>query len=88
MINQSVAGLNGRLNEQTGQFVRCPVCDQLLDLRDLDEILLHAHDMKFECDRGRGAGRRLLIQAGGGTRVAQDGERVFTIFLRQSGEAR
>lgn len=55
MINQLASGLNGRLNEQTGHFVRCPVCDQLLDLRDLDEILLHAHDMKFEPTAGEAA---------------------------------
>jgi hypothetical protein len=48
MTNQLFSRAETRSNEQTGQFVRCPVCDQLLDLRDLDEILLHAHELKFE----------------------------------------
>jgi len=55
MTSQLFSPAETRSNEQTGQFVRCPVCDQLLDLRDLDEILLHAHDMKFEPAAGEAA---------------------------------
>ena len=52
MINQLFSHAESRFNEQTGHIVRCPVCDQLLDLRDLDEILLHAHDRQFESAAG------------------------------------
>lgn len=48
MIEQSLPRGDASRNEQTGRILRCPVCEQLLDLSDLDEVLLHAHGVTFE----------------------------------------
>ncbi len=48
MIEQSRPRENASRDEPTGRILKCPVCDRRLDAGDIDEVLLHAHDVTFD----------------------------------------
>lgn len=33
---------------ESDHFVRCPICDKVLDMRDLGEVLDHLHGQEIE----------------------------------------
>jgi len=41
-----------RLSRQKWSFGNCPICEALLDMRDLTQVLVHVHDAEMEIGEG------------------------------------